>query len=249
MTLAKSTAVVAGASGGLGRAIAVALSRRGARVALVGRDPEKLDATRAAMGVIPEIAPIFTCDLTNRTEVAELATKAEAALGQVDILVNAAGQNVKNRSLRSLEPDDWDRVIAVNLNAAFYLVHAFVPPMRKRGDGLVIFIASLAGLRANTVTGAAYSAAKFGEAALGITLGREERGRNVRSTVIYPGEVDTPLLDVRAARPGGEEGKPRRREGILQPEDVAAAVCFVAELPPRAHVPELVLKPTIDDFS
>jgi NADP-dependent 3-hydroxy acid dehydrogenase YdfG len=249
MALAGSTAVVIGASGGIGRAVAVALSERGARVALVGRDAEKLEATRLALGPAGEHAPIFTCDVTQREQVAVLAASAEAALGPIDILVNAAGQNVRNRSLRTLDPDDWDRVITTNLNAAFYLVHSFVPAMRTRGSGLVIFIASLAGLRANSVAGAAYSAAKFGEAALGLTLAREERGRNVRSTVIYPGEVDTPFLDIRAARPGGGEGKPQRREGILQPEDVAAAVCFVAELPPRAHVPELVIKPTIDDFS
>ena len=121
--------------------------------------------------------------------------------------------------------------------------------MRERGAGLIVFISSLSGLRASSVAGAAYSASKFGEAALGLTLAREERGRNLRSTVIYPGEVDTAFLDIRAARPGGGEAKPQRREGILKPEDVAAAVCFVAELPPRAHVPELVIKPTIDDFS
>jgi NADP-dependent 3-hydroxy acid dehydrogenase YdfG len=96
---------------------------------------------------------------------------------------------------------------------------------------------------------AAYSASKFAQAALGMVLGREERGRGIRSTVIYPGEVDTPFLDIRAARPGGGEGSAPRREGILKPEDVAQAVRFLAELPPRAHVPELVIKPTIDDFS
>jgi len=240
------TAVIIGASGGIGRATAVALAASGNRVALVGRDAARLEETRAAVGGDP---PTFTCDVTKRDDVKECAAKCEAALGRVDVLVNAAGLNIRNRSLRTIDPEDWDRVIAANLNAAFYLVNAFVPAMRERGSGLVIFISSLAGLRANAVAGAAYSASKFGEAALGLTLAREERGRNLRSTVIYPGEVDTAFLDVRAARPGGAEAKPQRREGILKPEDVAAAVCFVAELPPRAHVPELVIKPTIDDFS
>ncbi|MFT3774349.1 MAG: SDR family oxidoreductase [Minicystis sp.] len=154
-------------------------------------------------------------------------------------MINSAGLNIRNRSLRNIDPADFDRVIAANLTAAFNLLHYVVPSMRERGDGLVIQISSLSGLRASTVAGAAYSASKFGESALGLVLGREERGRNIRSTVIYPGEVDTPFLDVRAARPGGAEGKPQRREGILQPADVAAAVRFIAELPPRAHVPEL----------
>ena len=83
--------------------------------------------------------------------------------------------------------------------------------------------------------------------ARGICLGREERGRGIRSTVIFPGDVDTPFLAVRPDRPGGLSAS--RRETILQPSDVAAAVRFVAELPPRVHVPEIVLKPAADDFS
>src|SRR5262249_5169429 len=138
---------------------------------------------------------------------------------------------------------------AANLTGAFNLIHFVVPSMRTRGDGLVVQLSSLAGVRASAVAGAAYSASKFGQAALGVCLGREERGRGIRSTVIYPGEVDTPFLDIRAARPGGGEGSAPRREGILQPADVAQAVRFLVELPPRAHVPELVIKPTIDDFS
>jgi NADP-dependent 3-hydroxy acid dehydrogenase YdfG len=113
---------------------------------------------------------------------------------------------------------------------------------------LIVQISSLAGLRANTITGAAYSAAKFAQGALGISIGREERGRGIRSTVIYSGEVNTPLLGVRAERLGAtaDEG---RRAMILQPQDIADAVRLLVKLPPHAHVPEMVIKPTIDDFS
>jgi len=243
-------ALVVGASGGIGRAVALSLAEAGARVAIAGRARERLAETEAALAAAGVTdAPVLTGDVTVREEVSAMIAGAVAALGSIHVLVNAAGVNVRNRSLRTLDPADWDRVIAANLTAAFNLVHFVAPHMREQGDGLVVLISSLAGLRASTVAGAAYSASKFGEAALGLCLGREERGRNVRSTVIYPGEVDTPFLDVRAARPGGAEGKLQRREGILKPEDVAAAVRFVAELPARAHVPELVIKPTIDDFS
>ncbi len=244
-----STALIAGASGGIGRAVAIALAGAGIRPALVGRDPHKLEETRAALGDASASAVILTCDVTVRAEVAAMVEAALAALGSIDVLVCASGLNVRQRSLRSLDPADWDRVIAANLTGAFNLIHHVVPSMRARGDGLVIQISSLAGLRASTVAGAAYSASKFAQAALGTVLGREERGRNIRSTVIYPGEVDTPFLDVRAARPGGAEGSAPRREGILKPEDIARAVLFLVDLPPRAHVPELVIKPTIDDFS
>lgn len=244
MRLADHGALVVGASGGIGRAVALALAEAGARVALVGRSRERLLDTRAAVG---GDAPIFTCDATDRPAVAATVEAAHATLGGLRILVHAAGLNVRDRSLRALAPEDWDRVLATNLTAAYNFVHFVAPLMRAQGDGLVVLVSSLAGLRASTIAGAAYSAAKFGAAALGLCLGREERGRGVRSTVIYPGEVDTPFLDVRATRAGGD---PRpRREGILQPADVAAAVRFVAELPPHAHVPELVIKPTIDDFA
>jgi NADP-dependent 3-hydroxy acid dehydrogenase YdfG len=249
MGIQQQAALVVGASGGIGRAVARELAEAGARLALVGRDRQKLEETRAALGDAGASAIVATCDITARHEVGAMVEAVIAALGAIDILVCAAGVNVRQRSLRSLDPADWDRVIAANLTGAFNLLHFVAPSMRTRGSGLVVQISSLAGLRANVVTGAAYSAAKFGQTALGVCLGREERGRGIRSTVICAGEVDTGLLDVRAARPGGGEGTASRREGILKPEDVAAAVRFLAELPPRAHVPELVIKPTIDDFS
>jgi NADP-dependent 3-hydroxy acid dehydrogenase YdfG len=244
--------LVAGASGGIGRAVALALAESGLAVALCGRDRDKLEATRAALGSIaPEAppAPVFVCDVTDRAQVAAMVAEVLAALGSIDVLVCATGVNVRQRSLRSLDPADWDRVLLANLGGAFNLIHAVAPSMRAKGDGLVVQMSSLAGVRASSVAGAAYSASKFGQAALGVVLGREERGRNIRSTLLHLGEVDTPLLDVRAARPGGGEGTAPRREGILQPADVAAAVRFLVSLPARAHVAELVLKPTIDDFS
>ena len=170
-----------------------------------------------------------------------------ATVGRVDILICNAGVNTPQRSLRSLDPEDWDRLIATNLTGAFNVVHFVLPSMRERGCGLVIQICSLSGLRASAVSGAAYSASKAAQAALGVCIGREERGRGIRSSVICPGEVATAFLEGRGPRPGG--GDASRRQMLLQPEDVAAAVRFIAELPPRAHVPELVIKPTVDDFA
>jgi NADP-dependent 3-hydroxy acid dehydrogenase YdfG len=116
--------------------------------------------------------------------------------------------------------------------------------MRARKSGMVIQICSISGLRASTVGGIGYSASKFGQSALGIGIGREEADRGIRSTVIYPGEVETPILDARPVPVAAD-----RRAVILQPEDVAAAVKFVVELHPRARVPELVITPTVDDFA
>jgi NADP-dependent 3-hydroxy acid dehydrogenase YdfG len=246
MTIHK-TALITGGGGGVGRTIARTLAQAGVRVALLGRDHQKLESARAALGSSADSALVIPCDVTDRTQVKSAVASVIAELKSIDILVCGAGINVAGRSLRSVDPADWDRIIATNLTGAFNLVHFVLPSMRERGAGLVIQLDSVSGKRANVVSGAAYSASKFGQAALGVCIGREERGRGIRSTVIYAGEVNTPFLDIRGARPGG--GDDARKQSVLQAEDIAAAIGFLIELPPRVHIPELVIKPTIDDYS
>jgi NADP-dependent 3-hydroxy acid dehydrogenase YdfG len=237
------TALVTGAGSGIGRSIANALAEMGLRVALVGRDREKLERTRAELSKGEDSTFIASCDITDRDAVGSVVRQIEADLGSIDILVCNAGINVRNRSLESLDPADWDRMIATNLTGSFNLVHHVLPSMRRWKGGLVIQICSVSGIRASTLGGAGYSASKFGQSALGICLGREEGPHGIRSSVIYPGEVETPILDARPVPVGSE-----RRSVILQPDDIAAAVKFLVELHPRAHVPELVITPTVDDF-
>lgn len=216
-------------------------------MALLGRDRQKLENARDALGPGADTALVVPCDVTNRAQVKSAVASVLMEFKSIDMLICGAGINVASRSLRSIDPDDWDRIIATNLTGAFNLVHVVLPSMRERGAGLVIQLDSVSGKRANVVSGAAYSASKFGQAALGVCIGREDRGRGIRSTVIYAGEVNTPFLEARGARPGG--GDDTRRQNILQPEDLAGAVRYLAELPARVHVPELVVKPTIDDYS
>jgi NADP-dependent 3-hydroxy acid dehydrogenase YdfG len=237
------TALITGAGSGMGRAIALNLAEAGLRVGLVGRDRQKLDAVRKEIGRGSESAVVEPCDVSVRTEVEAMVRSVLQAFGSIDILVCNAGINVTRRSLDALEPSDWDRMIATNLTGAYNLVHFVLPSMRARRHGLVIQVSSIAGVRASLLGGAGYSAAKFGQSALGLCLGREERAHGIKSSVIYPGEVNTPILDARPVPVPAE-----RRAAILQPEDVAAAVRFLAELPQRATVPELVITPAIDEF-
>jgi NADP-dependent 3-hydroxy acid dehydrogenase YdfG len=237
------TALVTGAGSGIGRATAVGLAKLGLRVALVGRDAGKLEGTRKFIGA--EGTLVEACDVADRAGVAAMAGRVlDSFGGTIDVLVCNAGTNVRDRSLEKLSLDDWDKMIDTNLTGAFHLVHAFLPAMRQKGSGLIVQVCSIAGLRASLLGGAGYSASKFGQAALGIGIGREEGPRGIRSSVIYPGEVNTPILDARPV-PVPQE----RKDAILQPEDVAAAVCFLVQLPPRAHIPELVIKPTVDDWA
>jgi NADP-dependent 3-hydroxy acid dehydrogenase YdfG len=237
------TAIVTGAGSGIGRAIAVTLAGMGLRVALLGRDREKLEQARAALETARESSLVVTCDIADRSAVKAGVEQITGKFESIDVVVCNAGINVRNRSLESLDPSDWDRMIATNLTGSFNVLHHVLPHMRRVQNGLVIQICSIAGMRASTLGGAGYSASKFGQAALGICLGREEGMRGIRSTVIYPGEVETPILDARPVPVGAE-----RRAVILQPDDIAAAVRFLVELHPRAHVPELVMTPTVDDF-
>jgi NADP-dependent 3-hydroxy acid dehydrogenase YdfG len=237
------TALVTGAGSGIGRSIAKTLAEMGLRVGLVGRDREKLERTRAEFVNGGDSAFVASCDISDRAAVDSVIRQIEAALGSIDVLVCNAGTNVRNRSLETLDPADWDRMIATNLTGSFNVVHYVLPSMRRRRCGLVIQLCSVSGIRASPLGGAGYSASKFGQSALGICLGREEGPHGIRSSVIYPGEVETPILDNRPVPVG-----PERRSVILQPDDVAAAVKFLVELHPRAHVPELVIMPTVDDF-
>ena len=243
MAATLTTALITGAGSGIGRGIARTLDALGLRLALVGRDERKLEQTRAELEKGRETALAVTCDVTDRDAVAAMVQRVLGSFGSIDVLVCNAGTNVRNRSLETLAPGDWDKMIAVNLTGPFNLVHHVLPAMRQRQNGLVIQICSISGIRASTLGGTGYSASKFGQSALGICLGREEGGRGIRSTVIYPGEVNTPILNARLVPVGAE-----RRAAILQPEDIAAAVRFLVELHPRARVPELIITPTVDDF-
>jgi NADP-dependent 3-hydroxy acid dehydrogenase YdfG len=240
----KSTALITGAGSGIGRGIAEALDAIGLRLALVGRDRAKLEETRSRLSQRGGAAVIAPCDVADRGQVKAMVQTVLAALGSIDVLVCNAGVNVRNRSLEVLDPADWDRMIATNLTGAFNLAHHVLPSMRERGSGLVIQIDSVSGKRTSVLGGVGYSASKFGQAALGLGIGREEGPKGIRSTVIYPGEVNTPILDARPVPVGAE-----RRAAILQPEDIGAAVRFLVELHPRASIPELIIKPTVDDYA
>lgn len=237
-SLTDKTALITGGGSGVGLATARVFLREGARVAIAGRDPEKLQRAAAELNAGAQLLA-HPADITDPKQAETLVRKVTEAFGRIDILVANAGANIKNRSIQELTPESWRAMIAANLDGAFYCIHAVLPQMRQRKDGTIICINSVSGKRSNPLGGAAYNAAKFGLAALGICLAAEEKDNNIRVTNIFPGEIDTPILDNRPV-----PVTPEHRARILQPEDVAACVLFVATLPARASVPELIIKPT-----
>ncbi len=232
------TALVTGGGSGIGLAVARALLNEGARVAITGRDEAKLQRAAEGLQGADRLLAVTT-DVAEPEQVRRLVEQVTARLGPVGLLVNNAGLNVKDRALRELTPESWQLQIRTNLDGAYFCIHAVLPGMLQRRDGVIVNVCSTAGLRASPLAGAAYAASKFGMSALGICLAAEEKDSGIRVSNVYPGEVNTPILD---KRPQPLSDEQRRR--ILQPEDVAAAVLFVATLPPHVSVPELVIKPT-----
>jgi NAD(P)-dependent dehydrogenase (short-subunit alcohol dehydrogenase family) len=237
-SLAGKAVLVTGGGSGIGLAVARLFLDAGARVAITGRDADKLrraaDLLKAGDRLLARPA-----DVTDPAQVDALVRDVIARFQRIDILVNNAGLNVKERSFRELTPERWRQLVAANLDGAFYCMRAVVPQMRERQDGLIVNINSISGKRSNPLGGLAYNAAKFGLRGLALGLAAEEKASGIRVCSIYPGEVDTPILEHRPT-PVSDEHK----RGILQPEDVATAVLFVATLPPRASVPEIVITPT-----
>jgi NADP-dependent 3-hydroxy acid dehydrogenase YdfG len=230
--------LITGGSSGIGLAVARLFLAEGARLAITGRDADKL--RRAAEGLkSPERVTTHSADLAVAEEARQTVEAATAKLGRIDILVNNAGINIKQRSFRELTPETWQQVIRANLDSAFYCIHAVLPQMLKRRDGIIVNVSSVSGKRAGPLGGTAYSASKFGMSALGIGLAAEEKDSGIRVSNIYPGEVNTPILDQRPQQVSDEQ-----RQRMLQPDDIARAVLFVATLPPHVSVPELVIKPT-----
>jgi NADP-dependent 3-hydroxy acid dehydrogenase YdfG len=243
MRLHGKVALITGGGTGIGQAAAQALANEGAQVVVTGRRAALLEQTCAAIRA-PHPVRSYATDVADRAQVADMVAWIRNEYGPVDILVNNAGVNVVKRKLFELEPDDWDYIMEVNATGAYNLIHAVLPDMRARRDGVIINVSSLAGVRPATLGGAAYSASKHALNALTSVLAQEEKENGIRATNLCPGEVNTPILEARPVKVSDEH-----KAQILQPEDVAAAVVFIATLPPRAHVPELLIKPTTQQFA
>lgn len=235
-------AVITGGGSGVGKATAARFLAEGARVAIAGRDVARLRTAAAELGGGDDLI-YHACDVSHPEQAEALIRAAIAKFGRLDILVNNAGTNIKARTFRELTPAAWDMMIRVNLDGAFYCTKAAFPHMAEQKDGVIVNVVSVAGKRANPLGGPAYVAAKYGMGAMGMALANEEKDSGVRVSNIYPGEIDTPILEQRP-RPVSEE----QRAAILKADDVADAIVYVAGLPPRVSVPELIIKPTSQPY-
>ena len=223
--LTDKTALVTGATGGIGGAIAKALHKQGATVAISGRQQDKLDALATELGTQVHVVP---CDLGNKAQVAKLVDEATAKLGRLDILVNNAGLT-KDNLFMVMKDEQWDEVIAVNLTSTFMLMRAAARGMMRArtGYGRIINISSVSGIIGNPGQGN-YAASKAGMIGMSKSLAREVASRGITVNCIAPGFISTPMTDalnekqVSAIR----DAIPAQKFGT--PDDIAVATVYLA---------------------
>jgi NADP-dependent 3-hydroxy acid dehydrogenase YdfG len=228
-----------GAGTGIGKAGALMFAQEGAAVALIGRRRDKLDEVAAEIQAIGGKAAVEALDVADRKKVGVACKRLLKHLGRVDILVNNAGLNVVNRRLNEITAEDWDYILAVNLTGAFNMVQAAMPTMRNQKDGLIINIASTAAKRVSGVAGIAYSASKFGMLGMSLSLTQEAWKFGIRACCLCPDDVNTPIMARRKVK-----YPPEVLEQFIQPEDLAETMRFVALMPRRTSIPEMLIYPT-----
>lgn len=231
-------AVVTGAGSGVGRAVALALAQQGWRVAVLGRREQALLETQKMAGEHAGRLICLPCDIGKHAEVADMSAHVLLEFGSVQALVNAAGTNTPKRSLRELSFENFRKIMETNLNGAYLCAQAFLPGMRERASGIIVNIVSDAAKQASAKAGPAYAMSKFGMAGLTQCINAEERANGIRACSVFPGDIDTPLLELRPIAPSIEA-----RQKMLMPEDVAECVLMAINLPPRAIIEEILIRP------
>ncbi|MDE0055240.1 MAG: SDR family NAD(P)-dependent oxidoreductase [Gammaproteobacteria bacterium] len=233
--LRDQVAVIVGASSGIGRETALGFARAGATTVLSARREDRLHALTEEIGGDAMACPM---DVEDTASVGRAVNAIMERLGRIDVLVYAAGTNIPDRALDALTAETWDMMLATNLSGAFHCTQAVLPTMRGQGGGLIIYVSSVA-VQLPDASGVSYQAAKHGLVGLAHGTFQEERDHGIRTTVIFPGLTDTPLVLKRPT-----PTPPEVMAHALQPEDVAKACLFAASLPARARVPELMLMPS-----
>lgn len=244
-TLAGRVALVTGASSGIGEGAALALAAAGATVAVAARRADRLEALVKRIQTAGGKALPLPGDVVDEAVAKGIVEQTVNCFGRLDILINSAGI-IQAGGVENAKLDEWRRVLEVNLLATLYTCTAAISPMREQGFGDIINISSTAGRRAAAPFGP-YSTSKFG--LTGMTEGlRQEVGKyGIRVCIIEPGATTTEVADsISDANYRKAMQAHVAKEGAMKPEDVADAIVFVASLPRRANVSQLLIRPTID---
>ena len=244
--LTGKTALVTGASSGIGRSTAVALAEAGVSVALVARRAERLKDLAAQIECVGGKAFTRPADVTEETEATQAVEDAVGHFGGLDILVNAAGMTQTGK-VENGDLTDWRYVFELNFWAGLYTARAAIPALKARGGGDIVNISSTAGRRAVGATFGPYAASKFALTAFNESLRAEVTLAGIRVAIIEPGATATEVHEhIKDEKVREFTRNHVQKDGAMQPDDVAAAVVFVVSLPPRVNVSQLVIRPTVD---
>jgi NADP-dependent 3-hydroxy acid dehydrogenase YdfG len=245
-TLSGKTALVTGASSGIGRSTALALAGAGARVALVARRADRLrdlaDEIEAGGGK----ALARATDVTDEQDATRAVEDTVGHFGGLDILVNAAGMTQVGK-VENADLADWRYVFELNFWAGLYTARAAIPALKANGGGDIVNISSTAGRRAVGATFGPYAASKFALTAFNESLRAEVTLAGIRVCIIEPGATATEIHEhIKDEKVREFTRQHVEKDGAMQPEDVAAAIVFVVSLPPRVNVSQLVIRPSVD---
>ena len=235
----KRVAWVTGGGSGIGEAGAEALAADGWIVVVSGRRKDALDAVVEKITESGGKAEAIALDVSKANDVNKAAEQILANHGRIDLLVNSAGINVPKRSWADMELEGWDKLVEINLNGVLYCMRAVLPAMRKQKDGCIINVASWAGRHVSKMPGPAYTTTKHAVLALTHSFNMDECVNGLRACCLSPGEVATPILKLRPVVPSEAE-----QARMLQSEDLGRTIAFVASLPPRVCVNEILISPT-----
>ena len=235
----KRVAWVTGGGTGIGEAGVEALAADGWTVVVSGRRKDALDAVVAKIQKSRGQAEAIPLDVSIADDVEKVAGQIAAKHGRIDLLVNSAGINVPKRRWDDMELEGWNKLVDINLNGVLYCMRAVLPAMRKQKDGCIINVASWAGRHVSKMPGPAYTTTKHAVLALTHSFNMDECINGLRACCLSPGEVATPILKLRPVVPSEEE-----QAKMLQPEDLGRTIAFVAGLPPRVCVNEILISPT-----
>jgi NADP-dependent 3-hydroxy acid dehydrogenase YdfG len=230
---------VTGGGTGIGEAAALTLAGEGAAIVLTGRREAPLEDVAGRIRALGGTAHVQPGDLTQPASVRRIGDLIAREIGRLDILCNNAGLNINDRHWDKLTPENAELMIAGNLSAAAQCVTVALPIMRQRQDGLIIHTASMAGRFIGGFPGPLYTAAKHGVVAMSHSINMQECVNGIRSCVFLPGEVATAILDKRPNPVGPEE-----RARMVQPQDCADLILYIALLPSRLVMNEIMLSPT-----
>ena len=231
--------IVTGAGSGIGEATAVRLAGLGAVPVLVGRTRSKLDTVRDRIEAAGSAATVMAADVTNTEDIKRIVDDTLREYNRIDVLINNAGFSSRNRTTLTLTPEEADAVFRVNVIGPLFLTQAVLPTMVKAGSGTIVNVSSVAGKRASLLSGPIYGPAKA--AILNYTeyLNQELANTGVRACSVSPGEVDTPIMELRPVVPSADA-----RATMLASDDVADAIVLAVAAPARSLVADIVVMPS-----